>query len=102
KNKNFNDAKNAMKVAVKKEKANVQDTLGNKEKAKSKSAGVKIDGKNPPNPKKKLNENIPSSNTSVIPFDKVQPGQKATDDSGDQFRILAKGKYQDLKQFDRN
>lgn len=161
------DKKNAT-TAGKKDKANVKDTLGAKEKAKSKTAGVKIDGKNP-KPQKKIklkevfndkfekvydevlnkmngsedtfalkqlvkttckkygvderefeirfpskafiqnngmiapvhtNENIPGSNTSVLPFGTVQPGMKATDDSGAMFKILAKGKYQDLKRYD--
>lgn len=98
------DKKNAVEVG-KKIKANVKDTLGDKEKAKSKTAGIKIDGKNPKSPKKiklkeSIEENIPASNTEVLPFGSVQPGMKAVDDSGESFKILAKGKYQDLKRYD--
>lgn len=101
KGENFVDKKNEMKVVVKKHKANVQDTLGKKEKAKTKSGGVKVDGKNPKRVKH-LHENIPSSNTSVVPFDKVQPGMKAMDDSGEPAKILATGAYEDLKRYDQN
>ncbi len=120
KKENFNDKKNAWKIVEKDEKSNVKDTLGNKEKAKAKSLKENTEQKSS-SPKKQLNgsmspfqkgrpttlnqnialeENIPASSAEMLPFGNVQAGMKAIDDSGEEFKILAKGNYNNLKRYD--
>lgn len=50
----------------------------------------------------KLKENIPATNTDVLPFANVKPGARASDDSGKTYKIIAVGNYDKLKRFDAN
>lgn len=115
---NFVDKKNAV-TSAKLEKSNVKDTLGNKEKSKSKNAkgvkvmtnipkkakGVKV--MNMPGKEKRIKlselfENIPAANTDMLPFGNVKPGMAAADDSGERFKIVAMGDYNAVKRYDQN
>lgn len=118
KDENYVDKKNASKEAAKLAKSNVSDTLGQKEKAKHKNPkGIKLMTMIPkklkgvkvmdmPGKEKKiklkegLEENIPASTASMVPFAQVKPGMTATDDSGESFKILATGDYTALKRYD--
>src|SRR6201999_4301228 len=44
--------------------------------------------------------NIPSSNTDILPFADVKPGMSAIDDSGEKFKILAMGNYNEVRRYD--
>lgn len=116
---NFIDKKNGVKEVSKLDKSNVKDTLGNKERAKNKNAkGVKLMTIVPkkskgvkvmdmPGKEKKIklkesiqSENIPSTNSSFLPFASVKPGMNAKDDSGETFKVIATGNYNALKRYD--
>ncbi len=113
------DKINASKNVGKKVKSNVTDTLNQKEKAKSKTAGVKVMTASPkkvkgvkvmamPGKEKiikikegfSLRENIPASTSNMVPFADITASMKAVDDSGEQFKIIAKGNYNEVKRYD--
>jgi hypothetical protein len=116
KNDNFKETRkgNISTVVEKDVKSNVQDTLGNKERAKqknpkgvklmsiilSKQKGVKVMALPGKEKKIKLHENIPASTSSMLPFANVRPGMTAVDDSGERFKILAMGNYNNVKRYD--